>query len=74
MIKPIIKTRLFRITQAAEDSLGYTLVGLRAEWGGVQFDSEFDPKTGDFYVTMLASEVDTNYFYNKIITKFKKIP
>jgi hypothetical protein len=51
-------TRLFRITQASHGALDYIIEGLRNRYASAdyKFDSEFDAKTGDYYVV-----VNTNF-------------
>jgi hypothetical protein len=52
-----VKTRLFRITQASENSIPFTIMGLKSVFGSDECDfvSEFDPKTGDYYVVLVTS-------------------
>lgn len=51
-------TRLFRINQASHECIPYIIYGLRWHWTSAdyEFGSEFDSKTGDYYVTL-----KTNY-------------
>lgn len=52
-----VKTRLFRITQASEESIPFTIIGLKSVFGPDECDfvKEFDPKTGDYYVVLVTT-------------------
>jgi hypothetical protein len=53
----VVKTRLFRITQASEDSIVFTIIGLKSVFGPDECDfvKEFDAKTGDYYVVLVTN-------------------
>lgn len=65
--------RLFRVPQCSAPAIKYILFGLKAKFPSpdYNFGSEFDPKTGDHYVTATTYHVIPDCFLQKIINMIK---
>jgi hypothetical protein len=65
-----MKTKLFRIAQVSENAIVYLIEGLCGHYSakGCSFVSEFDPKSGDYYVVLEATAEVTEDILPKILS------
>lgn len=69
-LKPKTSARLFKIPQVSVEVIPYVLAALRTQWTSVdyEFASEFDAKSGDYYVVLKTYFEMSERMLNQIIS------